>query len=373
MYNNFGLFKWNKKYCGIVKPDNIYNNVFLHTGKLVRGQWQNSICVTDELNEINIIENSNHFIHFVDWGEWYNAAYQIYDNIVKNYTSILNTLANNFNINLTLYNDATDSNEKLYFYMIDAFSFSNSGHNLSVLLDQANYIIQHNVKDVIIFKGYKEQHNFKLIQLILPNDIVFHEIDFDTIYKFKKIIILFPEIHRIKKHPNLINQICKDILAKYYATYIDCTFKNIILMKTNRNQNVMLKHSQINCENFLQILEKNTYINIIPENIDIFQLAIYLLTAKNIISSTGSVIYTNSIFIDTNISNFIFVGKYDNGDINSAQLTPSYVISPETVSSNNDEDMIKETDNILSNNSKCKSEIDIIKNLENKFAITLIK
>lgn len=71
-------------------------------------------------------------------------------------------------------------------------------------------------------------------------------------------------------------------------------------MKTHRNKNVMLPMTQFNCEDFLSNLEKKDYLYIIPEDIDVFKLAIYLLFAATIVYSTGSILYTNKIFFNYN-------------------------------------------------------------------------
>jgi hypothetical protein len=107
-----------------------------------------------------------------------------------------------------------------------------------------------------------------------------------------------PIIRNIFLHKNLIDKLIEIIVEKYAKKFSHLHNKNIVLMKTNRNKNVMLPTSQVFCENMLEILEKNDFIVLIPEEIDIFELCIYLLFANKVVLSNGSVLYTNKLFIN---------------------------------------------------------------------------
>jgi hypothetical protein len=324
-YNNYGIFRWNNDNCLYTNSDNKYNDVYLHTGSIIKGQWENSLCVTRCKDNLKVISNSNHFLHGHEWDQGYNHTYRIYDNLVRNYLEITNVQPENVNTTL--------NDKDIYFSMLDAFSFSNSGHNLSVMLDAIQYILNNNIKNILIFKNYKNTHNFKFIDILLPN-CNFIELDENTIYKIKNVIIIYPEFYNIWKHPNLINELKTKILDKYHEMYNECKFKKIILMKTNRNKNVMLEHNRINCEKLLCMLEQNDYINIIPEEINCFQLCIYLMFAKTILfSNKGSVIYTNKIFINTsnlftiNINNIPVCDSYGLKNINVLICKNTYNIT----------------------------------------------
>jgi capsular polysaccharide biosynthesis protein len=157
--------------------------------------------------------------------------------------------------------------------------------------------LKNDIKHVLIYKGYKETHNFKLINILL-SECIFYEVDFDKIYKFKNLVVIRPVFFNILLHTSLIEKLKKNIIEKYAGLYDECKNKNILLMKTHRNTNVMLSATQFNCEDFLSNLENKGYLYIIPEEIDIFKLAIYLLFAKRIVYSTGSILYTNKIFFN---------------------------------------------------------------------------
>jgi hypothetical protein len=289
-FNDYKLFTWNNENILYVDHTNLYKDVYLHTGSIKKGEWENCVCFTYINNEEKIISNSNHFIHGAQWGDNYNNMYKIFDNIVKNYIDF-----REYDVNA----DYDFDTEKTYFYMVDAFSFSNSGHNLSTVLDFTNYIIKNNIKDILIYKNYKNSHNFKLISLLIPDDCKFIELDENKIYKIKNLIILQPVIFNIYLHKNLIDKLIEIIVEKYAEKFSHLHNKNIVLMKTNRNKNVMLRATQVFCESMLEILENNDFIILIPEEMDIFELCICLLFANKVVLSDGSVLYTNKIFINT--------------------------------------------------------------------------
>jgi hypothetical protein len=273
----------------------------VHTGTNVKGEWQNVMAIQFcKDGEPSVIEHVNHFIHGPNWGVVYNNKYKIYDNLVKNYIEILNCkqkkqrLNENDNIGLDLkyYNDLT------YFSMLDAFSFSNSGHNLSDFLNRVDYIIKNNLKHILIYKEYTNTNNFKLLSLLLPADCIFYELEFDSIYKFNNIIVVYPVIMNVLLHERIIHELRTRIINDWSEKLSHLKNKKIILMKTHRNNNVMLTRTQFNCEPFLQELEMKGYIYVIPEELDVFELCIYLLFADTIVYSTGSILYTNKIMFN---------------------------------------------------------------------------
>jgi len=192
--------------------------------------------------------------------------------------------------------------------MINPFVFSNSGHDLSIMLNNVDYILKNNIKHILILQGYKNQHNFKLISLLLPEDCVFYELDINKIYKIQNIIIIKQLIFDITYHKYLIDRLNDTIKNKYSKIYNDYKNKNVILIKSNRNPNVMRKYFQINCEKMLINLENSNWTYLIPENIDIFQLCIYLLYANKIIFSDGAILYTNKLFFNINATH-IYIGR----------------------------------------------------------------
>jgi hypothetical protein len=282
------IFIWEENNICYRNNNKIYKNVILNTGTIIKGQFENQICTTTIDGNIKIISDSNYYLDGYHWPESYNNQYKIYDNIIRNYQQ---------NINLNTIFEYKYENIKC-FYFINPFMFSNSGHDLSTIFNYINYIKNNNIKTIIIIKEYTKTNNFKLVKDILPNDIEIIELLPETIYKFNEIIIIEQIILNIFYHTYLIDDLKNIIRNKYSEKYYDYKNKNIILMKTNRNKNVMLQHTVINCENFLIKLEKLNYIYIIPEDIDIFYLSLLLMYANKIIFSTGSIFYTNNIFFN---------------------------------------------------------------------------
>ena len=301
-YNNHNIFPWNKNYIGYKNDSNIYNDVYIHIGTRRNNEWQNVNAVTFENESPRIVENINHYFTNVEYSYDYNEANKIYDNLANNYIEILQNKNNPY-----MYFD----DENHYFSMLDAFAFSNSGHNLSEMLDRVDYIIKNNIKHILIYAGYKDTNNFNLIELLLPPDCKIYELEFGKIYKFKHSIIIYPEFFKILKHNNLINSLRNKIIEKFSDRYNDCKNKNVILMKTNRNKNVMQPISQIQCEDLLIDLESLGFINLIPEETEPFKLFIYLLFANKIIFSTGSVLYTNKIFFNYDSSKLYYMKLMD--------------------------------------------------------------
>lgn len=308
-YNNHKLFIWNENNLLISNNSNLYENVYIHTGTVFKYQWENSISCLNQNDELKIISNSNHFLHGRDMGEGYNCGFKIYNNIIRNFYETkslfeLEKQQTDSEIVLdkkeSIYEKFIDNyyDDKIYFNCLDAFSFSNSGHNLSVMLSNVDYIIKNNIKDILMFENYDKTNNYELILKILPKDCNIHFLKINKIYKFKKLIVIHPCFFNMYNKSYLIEELKNNIINNYSHTYKDYERKNIILMKTNRNKNVMNPYTSIICEELLLELEKNNYINIIPEEMNIFQLALYLIHANKIIFSEGSVLFTNQIFFN---------------------------------------------------------------------------
>uniref|UniRef100_A0A6C0IA62 Glycosyltransferase family 61 protein n=1 Tax=viral metagenome TaxID=1070528 RepID=A0A6C0IA62_9ZZZZ len=319
--DNCEILPWVNENISYSNKDNVYNNVYLHTGTIVTGQWQNSICFCYINDKLKVISNSNSYISIGarKWHSNYNNIYKIYDNLINNYKDILS-------VDLSTIIDL--DNDK-YISLLNPFNFSNSGHDLSIVLDNVHYIYNNNIKNILIYKNYKDTNNFKLLNLLLPDDYCFIELDENKIYNIKNLIILPQKIMYINGHQYLIDKLITIIKNKYYNS--DLCDKNIVLIKSNRNKNVMLKATQVHCEEMLKTLENNGYLILIPEEMNIFDLCIYLLYAKKIVFSTGSIVYTNHLFFNKN-GKLIFINRSENekpiGRIDSTFKSLTYKNNP---------------------------------------------
>ena len=340
MYNNFKIFKWNSnKYIDKTNSDSYYD-VHIHTGSKRKNEWENPIAVKKINNISHVILDSNSFYQHEE-SKWQNDTYNIYRNIINNYLQVSDL---NTNVDNTYYND------EVYFYAIDCFAFSNSGHNLSDMLNRTKYILSNNIKNIFIFEGYRETNNFKLLELLIPIDCNIIELKFDTIYNVKNIIITKPLILDITLHTDLRIKLQNTIVQKYSDIYNDCKYKNVILMKTTRNSNVMLSRTQFDCPNFLNALEKKGYIYLNPTEMDVFKMCIYLLFANKIVFSTGAILYTNKMFFNLN-AQLIFMNiikdnllKHDCNIGNIMNLKPLIIHTDKNVTK------YKEIVNIIENN-----------------------
>jgi len=288
----------------------VYNNVYLHTGTNVNFEWNNCIAYSDK-----IIKNSNSFIGdyftYTDFfREYQNKKYKIYDNINKNYNEILTMLRHNNendnDNNSELINRFDDDNT--YFLMINPFTSKNYGHDLSVILDQINFIINNDIVHIIMYDGYDRDNNFQLVKCLFPSHCKFYYIQYNNIYYIKNVIILNQIISNIHLHEHLINDIIKYVNNNYINNYKDCINKNIIIMKTNRNKNCFVEHTKHNCESFLTELEKQTWINVVPEQMCVYKMVILLNHAENIITSEGCISFLNHIFFNKKAT-VIYIGK----------------------------------------------------------------
>lgn len=294
----YNLFIWENNNICYSNNTNIYKNVTLNTGSIVKGEFENQICTTILDNKIRIIENCNYYINGFNWGDGYNKMYKIYDNIKKNFNQIITDDIINY-----------DYENIKFFYFINPFMFSNSGHDLSTMLNNVDYIIKNNIKNIIIIKGYKNSNNYKLLVKILPEDINIVELLPETKYYFKEIIILPQMIMDINCHKYLIEKLNDIILKEYSSKYSDYKNKKILLIKSNRNPNVMLNLTTIYCDKLITELEKKNYLYIIPEQMDIYFLALLLMHANKIVFSTGSILYTNKIFFNKNSTLYYITHK----------------------------------------------------------------
>jgi len=291
-YNNYRIFKWNPYYIGLRNSSNNYNDVLVNTGTNKKLEWQNVIAITSFNGKPEVIYDTNHYLESQhEWSSSYNAEHKIYDNLIVNYIDILN---NHQESNKIFYNDQT------YFSLLDAFAFSNSGHNLSETISRANYLLNGcQCKNLLIYKGYKKTNNFRLITMLLPEDEYnYIELDFETIYCFKNIIITYPAIMHTERFPELTEKIKSNVITKYGDLYEEFKNKKIILMKTHRTSVVFNHSTHFTCEDFLCGLEKLGYIYVRPEDYDDYRLFIYMIFADTIVYSSGSILYTNKWFFN---------------------------------------------------------------------------
>ncbi len=271
-------------------PNNIYNYIGICNPCYYENKWHSILGITT--NDNRIITNSNTFYwenaHELD-KKWkiHNDHTRIYDRLVYTYHHIKNTNVKN----RTLI-------EPECFLMANPFTGINSGHELSIILDAVDYIRKNSTIEKIVVFGYafKYPNNLNLLKLLIPEDKLLF-INFNTVYQFNKIHIIKQELHNITKHQYLIDEL-KNKITQKFPDATKYKNKKIIMIKNIRNVQVLRGYDQFICENLFNELHKRGYVNINPEQMDIFELAMYLMNAKFIVSSYGGILYTNQIFFN---------------------------------------------------------------------------
>ena len=263
--------------------NNIYFNISLSCPSYLENKWLSILALT---NDNKVISNSNTFYwEYADNTSCWKVIgkdNKIYDRLVYTYHYIKNS-----KIKIFIKEEC--------FLLANPFTCTNAGHELSIILDALYYIKDKNIDKIVVF-GYAHKYpgNLNILKLFIDiNKILF--IDFNTVYYFNKIHIIKQTLHDIFKHPNIIEEVKKKIIGKYQniAKYKN---KKIIMIKNSRNVQVVRTFDQFICEELFRELDKRGYININPEIMNIYEIVLYLMHAKTIISSHGSILYTHQIF-----------------------------------------------------------------------------
>lgn len=281
----------------------LLTDIIVYTGSRVAGEWENSIAIKG----FQLVIESNSFVyeHFMRTCniEKQNQLYNISNNIRRNMIALSET-------------PATEHFDLEGFYFINSFNFSNSGHDLSIGLDFVAYILRHNITTLYILEGYKATHNFKLWSLLLP-DVQWIELKMNSTYTFKRIYIIPPVVYSLFRHLPLIEKL-RCILADKVIDRDDLRNRKVLLIKSYRNKNVMNRGTCYDAEDFIPYFEEKGYINVIPEEWDIFELAYMLMNASDIITSEGSIVYTNQIFFNDDAKiTYLYVNEHNRYQLSS--------------------------------------------------------
>ena len=283
----------------VYEKNHMYHDVILHTGQIKFKEWESCICTKFINGHLSILRDSNIYlqdkmIKLCNQDSNNEHFCNIYENIESNYDDVLNT---------SIFENTYDD---VYFYMMNPFSLSNSGHDLSINLNNIDFILKNNIKNVITLEEYKQTHNFKLIQLLLCNRVTFIFLKSGTMYKFERMIIIEQVHYDIFRHSYLIKKLNNLIHEMYSNVYNDYKNKKILLIKTLDNPNIFRTDTAFDCKSWIQ--KQKDYVFIVPEEMEIFKLVMYLKNAKQIIFSGGSILYTNQIFFNEN-ADLIFIKK----------------------------------------------------------------
>jgi hypothetical protein len=283
------------KYC-IFKNNNIdtndtkirYNNI-KYIFPIMGGSFH--ACLGIQNNKV--IPNTNSFINDpAAKKEGYEYAYRMHARINITYDYLQNHEYKNI-INQTVCN------------FITPFDSANIGHNLSIIFDYIHQYRALNLDCPIVLSEHSKKYTnaLNIIKLFFSeNEIIF--IENDTVYQFEDIYILRPEIFRIQKHNNIITE-CHNKIIKTNSNIDYFKNKNIVLIKTTHNQNMVNKRLAFKIDSLKKYLESlEDWIILDPENNNIYDIIRYVTYANKIITCFGAINYAHAPFFSHNAQIF---------------------------------------------------------------------
>jgi hypothetical protein len=195
------------------------------------------------------------------------------------------------------------------------FSGVNYGHDLSIILNLINYYISNNLNcKIILLENSKNiPRAIEFIELFIPKDR-FCFINENIMYKFERIHII-PSINfDIHKHKTIINKGINLAIQKakeIYGNIDDLIGRNIFLVKTLSQNNVVTKSTAFICDKIAEKLQNDmNYYIINPEKEDnIYKIIVLLYFAKRVIVSGGGILYGHEIFFGDN-TDLIFLRNW---------------------------------------------------------------
>jgi hypothetical protein len=265
-----------------------------------------SILAVDKLNQI--IPNSNSF--FID-NNFQNTLYERieYNNIHTIFTRLEIThkylIENSVDIKI----------DEEMFLLCNPFSSTNIGHDLSILLERIHIYKTLKLSMPVVLSEFMHTipRSIEICKLLLP-DIAIYFLPNNKIIEFKKLHITPNAVMDIFKHSYLIKEIIINALnSNLIKNNID-SYKNkkILLIKTNRNNNVITKSTAFIGDNTINMLcEKYDYIYINPELMNMYEIIAYLYNASKIVTSFGAISYAHTIFFNPNISYYFLKTNYN--------------------------------------------------------------
>jgi hypothetical protein len=252
-----------------------------------------------------IIHNTNSFL--VDSHFKKNAIRDLihYDNTHSIFRRLIITY------NHLVKHEAEIAVDREMFLLVNPFSASNIGHDLSILFDRIHYYKMNKLTMPVVVAEYMNviPRSLEICRMLLP-DTEFFFIPSNKIINFTKLIVPRNIIFNICLHRTTIIKelidlcyasVSKDILESYKN-------KKVILMKTNINKQVITSATCFKCSDTINILTKDydfLYIN--PEIMPMRDIILYLVHAKKIVTSFGAISYAHAIFFNPDIKyDFIF-------------------------------------------------------------------
>lgn len=242
-----------------------------------------SLLALDSNNKI--IKDSNSYINDIGVQSWdYEKHHTVFSRINLTYDYILN-------------NKEEITKEEPICLFTTPFDSINFGHNLSIVFDFIYNYKNLNINVPIVISKYSLKFpNILNILKLFFDDI--RIIENDKIYMFKKCYIFEPIIFDIKKHPSVINECIRLCMEQQTSSLEEYKNKTIVLIKNNTHKNVVTKENVFIIDDLHNIRDDVIFIN--PENMNIYDIILYLQFANCIITSFGSINYGHVIFFNNN-------------------------------------------------------------------------
>jgi hypothetical protein len=268
-----------------------------------------SILAVDKDN--NIIRNSNSFLvdlNFIHRKDNYRD--------IGSYDTVAGT--NVFRrINATYHYLTTHPVEEIVeremFLLVNPFSSTNIGHDLSILFDRIQeYNSRQLTMPVVLAEAMLDcPRSLEICQLLLPNTEIYY-LPSNKIIHFKNLHISKNVIFDITRHKAIIDKIIDKVISNPLFHSTD-KFKNkkIILIKSNHNKYVVTKSTCYNAVKFIDTLVNNYgWMHINPEEMSMIEIIAYLYYADKILTSFGAISYAHTIFFNPNKKYYYLQSQY---------------------------------------------------------------
>lgn len=250
------------------------------------------VLAVDKKN--NIIENSNSFL--TDPGFVYSDISNIfeYDSRIKIFSSLQAILNKIQDL------PVSEAIDEPMFLLLNPFGGRNVGHDLSILFHKIHtYRTKNLTMPVIVGESMLDfPFTLDMCKLLLPNT-TFYMLKKDAVVEFNNLYVTHNVVFDINLHKYLHNEIIQRCIEKC-ADIDKYKNKKICLIKNSFTQkNIVSTNTSFYSKELIKILETEyNYVIINPENIDSYDMILYLYFANKILVSHGAIMYGNAIFFN---------------------------------------------------------------------------
>lgn len=248
-----------------------------------------AILGLDEKNRI--LASTNSFLEDPNFRNNTFSGRKDYDSIHTIFTRLQETY------DFMIQNTPTATVEEPMFLLVNPFSSTNIGHDLSILFHRIFLYRQQNLSIPVVIGDVTLQipRAYEIIKLLLPKTAMYI-LPSDTYIHFKQLHVTENCVFDILKHGDIIQEIIERAVSSI-QNIEQYKGKKVFLVKTNFNKNVVSKWSMFQAEKVIPILEeKYGYVCINPEKMYMTEIIAYLYFAEKIVTSFGAILFAHAIF-----------------------------------------------------------------------------